>query len=77
MHQIDIADYLGIRHETVSRVLATLRRRGAIGFVTSNHISIESSVRLVALAGFEDEPTFAAQFDNLPWGSEGTAECFD
>jgi CRP/FNR family transcriptional regulator len=77
MHQIDIADYLGIRHETVSRVLATLRRGGAIGSVASDHISIESGVRLVALAGFEDEPKFVAQFRDFPWGSEASAACLD
>jgi CRP/FNR family transcriptional regulator, nitrogen fixation regulation protein len=32
MSRLDIADYLGLTHETVSRTLSVLRRKGILSF---------------------------------------------
>jgi CRP/FNR family transcriptional regulator len=56
MSQIDIADFLGIRHETVSRALAVLRRMGVVSFVTSDQVLVKDRVRLIEIAGADDQP---------------------
>ena len=66
MLQTDIADHLGLRHETVSRVLAVLRDAGAISFQLSDRIIINDGARLVALAGLEGEPDCVVQSRDLP-----------
>jgi CRP-like cAMP-binding protein len=40
MSRYDIADYLSVSVETVSRALTVLRRRGSISFVNKHHIKI-------------------------------------
>jgi CRP/FNR family transcriptional regulator len=60
MPQVDIADYLGLRHETVSRALAALRRSGAIRFDDSDQIFIVNMTRLLAMGGFEEQADFVA-----------------
>jgi len=69
MSQTDIADYLGLCPETVCRALAELRRKGAIRFQHSDQITISNRMRLVALAGLEDERGVMVQSRNLRYGS--------
>ncbi|MDE1907566.1 MAG: helix-turn-helix domain-containing protein, partial [Rhodospirillales bacterium] len=51
MSRIDIADYLGLTIETVSRTLSKLERDRVIELVTSRIIRIKSFSALVAYAG--------------------------
>jgi CRP-like cAMP-binding protein len=46
----DIADYLALRVETVSRMLSALRRRGAIALVGARSVRVIDRRVLVALA---------------------------
>jgi len=57
MGRRDIADYLGLTHETVSRALSTLRRRGILSFAgqTQREIVLHDRPRLAQLA-FISEP---------------------
>jgi CRP-like cAMP-binding protein len=40
MSRADVADYLGLTVETVSRVFTAMRRQGAIRLATANHVEI-------------------------------------
>ncbi|UCH75926.1 MAG: Crp/Fnr family transcriptional regulator [Rhodospirillales bacterium] len=51
MRGSDIADYLGLTAETVSRVLATFRRKGIIGGDRNGNTEIRDRAALEALAG--------------------------
>ncbi len=50
MTRIDIADYLGLTKETVSRMLAELKRRGLIRLKTQNDVQIIDREGLSAMA---------------------------
>jgi len=52
MGRRDIADYLGLTHETVSRTLSILRRDGMLGFPgqTQREIVLHHRSRLAQLA---------------------------
>lgn len=50
MSRIDIADYLGLTKETVSRMLAHLRSRGLIRLKTQNHVEVLDRGGLRAMA---------------------------
>jgi CRP/FNR family transcriptional regulator len=50
MNRLDIADYLGLTKETVSRMLAELRSRGLIRLETQNRVEVLDRVGLVDLA---------------------------
>jgi CRP-like cAMP-binding protein len=58
MSRIDIADYLGLTVETVSRLFTALRVRGAIRLATANRIEILDPASLEAESGgtVEAEP---------------------
>jgi CRP-like cAMP-binding protein len=49
MTRYDIADYLALRVETVSRTLSALRRQGAIALVGTRSVRIIERRRLAAL----------------------------
>lgn len=51
MRGSDIADYLGLTAETVSRTLATLRRKGIIEYGRNGNTEIRDRAALQALAG--------------------------
>jgi CRP/FNR family transcriptional regulator len=51
MTRHDIADYLGLTIETVSRTLTKLRSEGLIDLVAQNQVVIAAPVALEALAG--------------------------
>lgn len=51
MRGTDIADYLGLTAETVSRTLATLRRKGIIEYSRNGSTEIRDRAALQALAG--------------------------
>lgn len=56
MNRLDIADYLGLTKETVSRMLADLRGRGLIRLERQNRVEVLDRVRLEAVAaGNEDD----------------------
>jgi CRP-like cAMP-binding protein len=46
MTRADLADHLGLRTETLCRVLAELRRRGAVGQPAPNRIAVRNRARL-------------------------------
>jgi CRP/FNR family transcriptional regulator, nitrogen fixation regulation protein len=50
MTRYDIADYLALRVETVSRTLSALRQRGAIALVGARSVRVIDRRVLVALA---------------------------
>jgi len=50
MSRTDIADYLGLTIETVSRTLSRFERQGAIGLPSSRHIELRNRATLNALA---------------------------
>jgi len=57
MSRVDIADYLGTAHETITRALARLRRTGVIAVRDSHNIIIYNHGRLEAISnGFSEEP---------------------
>lgn len=49
--RVEIADFLGLTFETVSRELSRLRTEGAVEIANKRHISLESVSRLEALSG--------------------------
>jgi CRP/FNR family nitrogen fixation transcriptional regulator len=51
MSRQDIADYLGLTIETVSRTLTELERRGAIALPTSRHVMLRNREALVRSRG--------------------------
>ena len=53
MTRVDIADYLGLTMETVSRVLTRLRRRRIVALPTADRIVLLNRAALVRLAGCE------------------------
>ena len=53
MTRAEIADYLGLTIETVSRVLTRLKTSGVIRLISLNELRIEQPERLRALAGSE------------------------
>lgn len=54
MSRIDIADYLGLTKETVSRMLSELRGRGLIRLQTQNRVEVLDREKLVEVAeGYE------------------------
>jgi CRP/FNR family transcriptional regulator len=53
MTRAEIADYLGLTTETVSRVTSRLKVRGAIRLLTLHSLSIEKPAELAALAGLD------------------------
>jgi CRP/FNR family transcriptional regulator, nitrogen fixation regulation protein len=46
----DIADYLGLTHETVTRCLSTLRDQGVLGFTSRREIVLYDRAQLAQLA---------------------------
>ena len=56
MSRIDIADYLGLTVETVSRLLTALRGRGAIRLATANHVEILDPAALEAASAGTVDP---------------------
>ena len=58
MTRSDIADYLGLTIETVSRTLSKLKQDGLIALLTSAHIEIRDRERLEELAAGEGDPEF-------------------
>lgn len=63
MSRLDMADYLGLTIETVSRVLTRLQRDGIISFRGRYHLIIERSRALCDLSGYasEDDPDSDAE----------------
>ncbi len=57
MARTDIADYLGVTIETVSRAFAEFKRLGYIALPKSNRAVLLNLPALYELAGFEDMPT--------------------
>ncbi len=51
MGRVDIADYLGLTVETVSRLFTALRRQGAIRLATANRVEILDPAALEAASG--------------------------
>lgn len=58
MSRTEIADYLGLTTETVSRCFSRLKDRGLLSFTDARHITLRDIDRLLALSE-EDEGTFA------------------
>lgn len=56
MTRAEIADYLGLTTETVSRVTSRLKTRGVIRLLTLHSLRIEKPAELAALAGFDTPP---------------------
>lgn len=56
MTRAEIADYLGLTTETVSRVTSRLKARGVIRLLTMHSLRIVKPAELAALAGFETPP---------------------
>jgi CRP-like cAMP-binding protein len=54
MLRTDIADYLGLSHETVSRILTSFKRRGLIELGRGRMVQIKHRAALAALAGKSD-----------------------
>jgi CRP/FNR family transcriptional regulator len=59
MSRIDIADYLGLTKETVSRMLAELRSRGLIRLQAQNRVEVLDRQRLAAVASGEGDGLLA------------------
>ena len=53
MHRTDIADYLGLTVETVSRTFSRLRRRGVVELPRSDHVVVLKPEVLEALCDGE------------------------
>jgi CRP/FNR family transcriptional regulator len=51
MTRSDIADYLGLTIETVSRTLTRLRTEGMIAIISQSELAISDAVALEGLAG--------------------------
>ncbi len=56
MSRSDVADYVGMSLEAVSRSFSTLARRGVIGFSNKRHVKILDRTQLDALAVQGDAP---------------------
>lgn len=56
MTRTDIADYLGLTIETVSRSFSSLKKRGVISFSNPHRIEVVDGEYLMELAGMEEEP---------------------
>jgi CRP/FNR family transcriptional regulator, nitrogen fixation regulation protein len=58
MSRRDIADYLGLTHETVTRYFSTLRDRGILGYPDISHreIVLHDKAQLAQLASGVDKP---------------------
>jgi CRP/FNR family transcriptional regulator, nitrogen fixation regulation protein len=58
MSRRDIADYLGLTHETVTRGFATLVREGALSFPSVSHrkIVLRDRTKLARLALYPEHP---------------------
>ena len=54
MTRTDIADYLGLTIETVSRSFSSLKKRGVVAFDNPHRIEIADPAMLLELAGIED-----------------------
>ncbi len=54
MTRTDIADYLGLTIETVSRSFSALKKRGVVAFDTPHRIEIVDTEMLMDLAGIDD-----------------------
>jgi CRP/FNR family transcriptional regulator, anaerobic regulatory protein len=60
MSRCDMADYVGLTLETVSRMMNQLKRQGIIELPQSNRIRISDRKRLIAAAGEPDEDEYAS-----------------
>jgi CRP-like cAMP-binding protein len=54
MLRVDIADYLGLTHETVSRVFTSFKRRRLIQLIRGRRVRLENRPALATLAGRMD-----------------------
>jgi len=68
MSRTDIADYLGMTNETVSRVLAKLKKRGAIAIPNVHEIVILSDALLMECAKFYAHPLERPQTEAVRTG---------
>lgn len=57
MTRAEIADYLGLTTETISRVTSRLKTRGVIRLLTLHSLRIQKPAELASLAGFETPPS--------------------
>lgn len=55
MSRLDIADYLGLTKETVSRMVAELRRRGLIRLESQNRVEVLDRERMAEMAGGNED----------------------
>jgi CRP-like cAMP-binding protein len=62
MSRSDMADYVGLTLETVSRMMNLLKRQGIIDLPQSNRIRISDRKRLIAAAGELDEDEDVSAF---------------
>ncbi|MCW5771739.1 MAG: helix-turn-helix domain-containing protein [Rhodospirillaceae bacterium] len=62
MSRVDVADYLGLTVETLSRLFTNLRQRGIIRLPNAYHVEILDRAALVAASGHSADPA-AADFD--------------
>ncbi len=60
MTRLDMADYLGLTIETVSRVLTRLQREGLIAFTSRYDLGIRRQRELRERAGWDDNPAVPA-----------------
>lgn len=60
MSRQDIADYLGLTIETVSRTLSELKRSGVIGMPAAHEVVVENIAALGRLSGDEDSLALAS-----------------
>jgi|BEDMetMinimDraft_2_1075160.scaffolds.fasta_scaffold00574_3 CRP/FNR family nitrogen fixation transcriptional regulator len=60
MSRQDIADYLGLTIETVSRTFSELKRLGVIGMPTAHEVRVRDAAALERLSGEEDRIALAS-----------------
>jgi CRP/FNR family transcriptional regulator len=60
MTRTDIADFLGLTIETVSRSFSALKKRGVIAFDNPHRIEIADPAGLMELAGIDEVPEIAS-----------------
>jgi CRP/FNR family transcriptional regulator len=65
MTRQDMADYLGLTIETVSRTITKLSTKGVLGCVGRHSVKVIKPMLLAQLAGDDDE---------YGWGDAGAAE---